>query len=57
MKDRICMFINVRPFNDERFHYQVLVLNYYGHPIVDDVIVTPAEFERYFQLLDLSEYN
>jgi len=57
LKDRICMFIKVRPFNGTFFHYQLLVLNYYDHPIVDDVIVTPDEFKRYFQVVDLSECN
>ena len=57
MKDRICMFVKVRPFNDVYLHYQVLVLNYHEHPIVDDIIVTPAQFGKYFQVLDLSEHN
>jgi len=51
------MFVKVRPFNDVYLHYQVLVLNYHEHPIVDDIIVTPAEFGEYFQVLDLSEHN
>lgn len=54
VKDRICMFVKVRPFNTEYFHYQVLVLNYYEHPIIDDVIATPGEFEEWFEVVSRS---
>lgn len=51
MGDRICLFLRVIPFNGTHDHYQVLVLDYYGTPIVDDVIATKTEFNKWFDVV------
>jgi len=49
MADRICMFLAKKPFAHGYDHYLLLVVDYYGHTIIDDVLATENEFKRWFE--------
>ena len=52
-KDRMCVFLDSFPFNTDHNHYRILVLDYGGHPIVDDVIATAYEFQKWFSVVHI----